>query len=53
VLGQRREPGDLDAGSAFGRPLEDRRRAGVAERQRGQLIAQDRADLMGGIDAQL
>ena len=53
VLGQRREPGHLDAGSALGRPLEDRRGAGVAERQRGELLAHHRADLTRGVDTQM
>ena len=53
MLGQRRESGHLDAGSALGRPLENRRGAGVPERQRGKLIALDRADLTRGIAAQL
>jgi hypothetical protein len=53
VFGQRRESGHLDAGGAVGRPLENRRGAGVPERQRGKLIVLDRANLTRGIASQL
>ena len=53
MLGQRREPGHLDAGSALGGPLENGRGAGVAERQRSKVIALERADLTRGILGQL
>ena len=53
VLGQRRETRHLDPGSPVRRPLEDRRGAGVAERQRGKLVVHHRADLTRGIDTQL
>src|ERR1035437_1143403 len=53
VLGQRRKPSDLDPGSSLGRPLQDRRGAGVPERQRRELLAHNCADLTRGIETQL
>ena len=53
VLGQGGEPGHLDPRGALGRPLEDRRGAGVAERQRRELVAHDRADLLRGVATQM
>src|ERR1035437_857503 len=53
VLRQRREPSNLDPGSALGRPLKDRSGASVTERQRRELLAHHRADLTPSITDQI
>jgi hypothetical protein len=53
VVGHRGEPDHVDAGLALLGPLDEHGGAGVAERERGQLAAHDRAHVAGRVGAEL